>query len=148
MGSNAKILSLEDTSIPSLLAELYKTNVLIGMHGSALIFSIFLPPKAGVIELFPYGVPPEHYTPYKTLTKLAGMDLQYASWRNHNRDKTITHPDWPRHLGGIAHLPHDIQEKVKGSSNVPLHKCCDNPFWLFRSYYHQIDSLSLHVKLS
>eukprot|EP00039_Didymoeca_costata_P007376 m.99069 g.99069 ORF g.99069 m.99069 type:complete len:147 (+) comp13661_c1_seq3:577-1017(+) len=133
MGSNAKILSLEDTSIPSLLAELYKTNVLIGMHGSALIFSIFLPPKAGVIELFPYGVPPEHYTPYKTLTKLAGMDLQYASWRNHNRDKTITHPDWlhsltadyfkfleymcccrPRHLGGIAHLPHDIQEKVKG----------------------------------
>ena len=54
--------------------------VTIGMHGSILILNMFLPRNALSVELYPYAVPPENYTPYRTMAHLPGMELKYIPW--------------------------------------------------------------------
>ena len=56
LGVQVKVLSAADLAI--------------GMHGSMLIMAMFLKPGSGLLELFPFGVPAENYTPYKTLAQL------------------------------------------------------------------------------
>ena len=51
------------------------------MHGSILALAMFLPPRSAVVELFPYGVPPQDYTPYRTLAELPHMQLAYGAWQ-------------------------------------------------------------------
>jgi protein O-mannose beta-1,4-N-acetylglucosaminyltransferase len=38
---------------------------------------IFMPPGSVLIELYPYAVPSDNYTPYRTMARLPGMDLVY-----------------------------------------------------------------------
>jgi len=54
--------------------------VTVGMHGSILILNMFLPRNALSVELYPYAVPPENYTPYRTMAHLPGMELKYVAW--------------------------------------------------------------------
>jgi hypothetical protein len=42
-----------------------------------------------VIEMFPFAVPSEHYTPYKTMSELPGMDLIYRAWEVNSLFKKI-----------------------------------------------------------
>ena len=51
--------------------------MVIGMHGSILIMTMFCRRGTVFLELFPFGVPPENYTPYKTLAGLSGMGIVY-----------------------------------------------------------------------
>jgi protein O-mannose beta-1,4-N-acetylglucosaminyltransferase len=69
---NVTILRMETHSFREQLEVLGRTGVAIGLHGSVLIMSMFLPPGAILVELFPFAVPPENYTPYKTLVNLRG----------------------------------------------------------------------------
>ena len=127
-------ISIENHSLEHIIATVSRAAILISMHGSLLSLAMFLPPGAIVIELFPYAVNPNHYTPYKTLAELRGMGILYKAWRNTDPAKTVTHPDSPWDTGGIAHLAESEQERIAASSEVPLHLCCRDPEWLFRIY--------------
>ncbi|XP_053737039.1 protein O-linked-mannose beta-1,4-N-acetylglucosaminyltransferase 2 isoform X2 [Synchiropus splendidus] len=127
-------VSLEEQSFPSIVQVVSGASMLVSMHGAQLITSLFLPKGATVVELFPFAVNPEQYTPYKTLATLQGMDLHYVSWRNSKEENTVTYPDRPWEQGGIAHLEKAEQERILNSKDVPRHLCCRNPEWLFRIY--------------
>ncbi|XP_067094654.1 protein O-linked-mannose beta-1,4-N-acetylglucosaminyltransferase 2 [Osmerus mordax] len=127
-------VSMEDQTYSSIVQLISGASMLVSMHGAQLVTSLFLPRGAAVVELFPYAVSPEQYTPYKTLATLPGMDLQYVAWRNTMEENSVAHPDRPWDQGGIAHLDKDEQERILASREVPRHLCCRNPEWLFRIY--------------
>ncbi|CAL8356903.1 unnamed protein product [Arctogadus glacialis] len=127
-------VSLEEQSFASIVQVISGASMLFSMHGAQLVTALFLPRGAAVVELFPYAVNPEQYTPYKTLASLPGMDLQYVSWRNSMEENTVTHPDRPWDQGGIVHLEKEEQERIQVSKDVPRHLCCRNPEWLYRIY--------------
>uniref|UniRef100_A0A3B3SQ95 Protein O-linked-mannose beta-1,4-N-acetylglucosaminyltransferase 2 n=1 Tax=Paramormyrops kingsleyae TaxID=1676925 RepID=A0A3B3SQ95_9TELE len=127
-------VSLEEHSLSEVIRVIAGASMLVSMHGAQLVTSLFLPRGAAVVELFPYAVNPEHYTPYKTLASLPGMDLQYVAWRNTIEENSMTHPERPWEQGGIAHLEPEEQVRILQSKEVPRHLCCRNPEWLFRIY--------------
>lgn len=137
------VVDLESEALPKVLQLLVGAKLLIAMHGSALILSMFMKPGGVVLEMFPYGINPDQYTPYKTLATLPGMNLVYKSWRNTNLSNSVPHPEYEPHLGGILHLPAEQRDKILHSSQVPLHLCCENPEWLFRIYQDTIVDSSI-----
>jgi len=133
-GLEVRYVRIEDMHLLEQISILKNTVIAIGMHGSALILSMFLPPGALLVELFPYRVPAENYTPYKTLCHLPGIRLAYRAWVNTHAENNFSHPEKPANGGGIRHLPDDEQQSILNSTTVPPHLCCANPVWLFRIY--------------
>ncbi|KAI8926950.1 hypothetical protein BC831DRAFT_454451 [Entophlyctis helioformis] len=131
----------EDHSFEEQVRFMRRARVVIGMHGSILVMIMFCRRGTVVVEMYPYAVPGDHYTPYKSLSHLPGMGLVYRAWEvcmecfcNKYEDKSVAHPDNHRLNGGIAHLPLEEQELVKNTPTVAQHKCCASPFWLYRIY--------------
>ena len=122
------------TRLGHFLHDIQRCQIVVGMHGSLLASIMFLNPGSIVIELFPYAVNPDHYTPYKTLSNLPGMQIIYKSWRNSKEENSVSHPDGAPEQGGIKHLSEQEQKRIMGSSEVPRHLCCSDPEWLFRIY--------------
>ena len=60
------------------LAVVAATDVLVGMHGAALTYSLYLAPHAGVLELWPKPV--EMWRCFEHMASLAG--LAYERWAN------------------------------------------------------------------
>lgn len=127
-------VSLEEQSFNSIIQIISGATILVSMHGAQMITSMFLSRGAAVVELYPYAINPEQYTPYKTLASLPGMDLQYVAWKNTMEENTVTYPDRSWDQGGIIHLEKEEQERILSSKEVPRHLCCRNPEWLFRIY--------------
>jgi protein O-mannose beta-1,4-N-acetylglucosaminyltransferase len=74
------IVSMENNTFASQIEILRETKLAIGLHGSILIMGLFLPPESILIELFPYAIPSENYTPYRTMAGLPGMRITYRAW--------------------------------------------------------------------
>lgn len=127
-------VAMETHSVKDMIYLVSKTSILLGMHGSLLALTMFLPQGSTVVELFPYAINPVHYTPYKTLANLRGMNVNYLAWRNMDIAKTVPHPERSWDEGGIAHLPEEQQQKIMSNHEVPLHLCCRNAEWLYRIY--------------
>jgi protein O-mannose beta-1,4-N-acetylglucosaminyltransferase len=104
------------------------------MHGSMLIMGMFLPRGSILIEFYPYAVPGDNYTPYRTMSNLPGMDIVYRKWENKYPENNVMHPDRSLYQGGIKHLPKAEQDAILNDPTVPKHTCCTNPYWLFRIY--------------
>ncbi|KAK3086806.1 hypothetical protein FSP39_023764 [Pinctada imbricata] len=147
--SNMKIwsVSLEDYSLFQLILIVQKSKGLIGMHGSSLILSLFLPPNSILIELFPYAVNPSNYTPFKTLCGINHMGIVYRSWQNLDKEKSKGYPERDRMLGGLTHLNFELQKQIIDQSEVPLHLCCDDPSWLYHIYQDTTVDISEVSKL-
>jgi len=127
-------VAMETHSVKDMIYLISKSSILLGMHGSLLALAMFLPEGSTVVELFPYAINPVHYTPYKTLANLRGMNMNYLAWRNMDIAKTVPHPERSWDEGGIIHLPEEEQQKIMSSQEVPLHLCCRNAEWLYRIY--------------
>ena len=125
-------LDLEVDSMEDIVRVMSTAYIVIGVHGAHLVTGIFMPPGSILVEIFPYGVPSKNYTPYKTLAMLMGV--HYISWENTHIENTVTHEEYPSWLGGIAELPLERQEEIRGHITVPEHLCCKDPVWLFRIY--------------
>lgn len=128
------VIDLESEPLQSVVTVLRETRLLIAMHGSALILLMFMQPGSAVLELFPYGINPDNYTPYKTLANLPAMNIAYAAWQNTDKQNAVFHPEYEPHFGGIHHLPLEAQERILQVEEVPPHLCCENPDWLFHIY--------------
>lgn len=131
-----KVIDEQRDSFLTMVETVRRSVALIGMHGALMIMAMFLAPKSAVIEMFPFGIPAENYSPYRTLASLPHFDLYYRSWVNpfeaepYNRG----HPNWARIYGGLKHLPASYAAGVLATKTVPKHKCCTSPFWLYRIY--------------
>ncbi|WAR11790.1 PMGT2-like protein [Mya arenaria] len=133
-GLNVVTLDLDHYSLTDMINYVQYSRGVIGMHGSLLILSMFLKPYSFVIELFPYAVTPDNYTPYKTLAGIRSMNLIYKAWINADVRKSRSHPDWPSEIGGLSHLEESQREIIKQQTTVPSHLCCTDPSWLFHIY--------------
>jgi protein O-mannose beta-1,4-N-acetylglucosaminyltransferase len=129
-----KILRMEEHSLTQQMEILGHTDLVVGMHGSMLAMAMFLPPGAAVLELYPYAVPPQQYTPFRTLCALPGMNLSYTAWSNPDPHRSRGHPEYPAHLGGLDHLCPEEREAVINAPTVPPHLCCSDPSWLYHIY--------------
>ena len=127
-------IRMEDMNFKQQVEVLSHTKVAIGMHGSILIMGMFMPRGSVLIELYPYAVPSENYTPYRTMTRLPGMNLAYRAWENKHKENNVMHPDRDMYHGGIAHLSEAEREQILKSNTVSPHICCTSPNWLFRIY--------------
>lgn len=133
-GLAAEVVSLETHTLRQVIQLLGRARLAVGMHGSILITALFLRPGAGLVELFPYAVPPENYTPYRTLAGLPGMGLAYRAWRNTCRACTVGHPQRERDAGGLLHLDEAARQAIVEQEAVPPHQCCMDPSWLYHIY--------------
>ncbi|KAJ3149664.1 Protein O-linked-mannose beta-1,4-N-acetylglucosaminyltransferase 2 [Irineochytrium annulatum] len=124
----------EDHTFEQQVELMRRARVIIAMHGSILIMGMFARRGTIMLELFPYGVPSENYTPYKSMCELPGMSLIYRAWENKHPDRSIAHDDEDPMLGGINHLPEEEQLAIRTSTTIPTHLCCTNPYWLYRIY--------------
>lgn len=131
----------------SLISKLQYTNLLVGMHGSAMVFSIFLPEGSKIIEVFPYGIQPNIVSPIKALCSLLNTHYSYTFWVNKNESNSITHPEYPPLLGGIKHLSSLEQEDIIKTKIVPAVKCCHNPLYLFRMFQDTVVDESFYPLL-
>ncbi|KAJ3105309.1 Protein O-linked-mannose beta-1,4-N-acetylglucosaminyltransferase 2 [Phlyctochytrium planicorne] len=131
----------EDHTFEEQIKLMRRARVVLAMHGSILIMGIFCRRGTVIIEMFPYAVPSENYTPYKTMSELPGMNLIYRAWENKHLNTSITHDNEDRMVGGINHLPEKEQEEIRNSNTVPAHICCTNPYWLYRIYQDTIVNL-------
>lgn len=125
-------LDFDQHSFADAICMIGNAVAVVGMHGAEIILSLFLQTGSVVIELFPYGVEPGNYTPYKRLAEIIG--LQYFAWKNTNLEHTKAYPDRLPEQGGISHLPKIMQDSILSSAKIPEHLCCNNPFWLYRIY--------------
>lgn len=78
LGHRVVTVQMETHSFYEQVRLLSHAKLAVGMHGSLLIMSIFLPPGSALLELYPFAVPAENYTPYKTLASLRGAVGHYA----------------------------------------------------------------------
>ena len=138
-------LSLESNKLDDIIKQIQTSIGIISMHGSILVLSMFLKPGSFVIELFPYGINPEHYTPYKTLAEI--MDITYIAWRNNIKNNTAVYPNRTKSEGGIMHLDKEMQNKILNTDEVPRHLCCDNPYWLLRIYQDTIVDIPTFIQV-
>ena len=138
LGLKVVNLDLDSYDLVNLISYVSNARGVVGMHGSLMILSMFLQPGAFVVELFPYAVNPDHYTPYKTLCHIKGMNIHYHSWANQILQNSLAHPDWPRESGGITHLPKEEREVIMKQTEVPRHVCCEDPSWLYHIYQDTI----------
>jgi protein O-mannose beta-1,4-N-acetylglucosaminyltransferase len=129
-----QFVRMEDMKFHEQVKVLGRTKVAIGMHGSVLIMGLFLPRGSVLIELYPYAVPSDNYTPYRTMSRLPGMNIAYRAWENKYPDNNIPHPDRDMYHGGINHLKPEERDAILNTPTVPKHTCCTNPYWLFRIY--------------
>ncbi|KAJ3076188.1 Protein O-linked-mannose beta-1,4-N-acetylglucosaminyltransferase 2 [Podochytrium sp. JEL0797] len=124
----------EDHTLEEQIILMRRAKVLVAMHGSIMIMGMFCRKGTVMLELYPYAVPSDNYTPYRTMAQLSGMNLVYRAWENKHPENSVSHPDWPEALGGIAHLSPEEQKTIQDTTTVPSHKCCVDPYWLFRIY--------------
>ncbi|KAI9100489.1 hypothetical protein DFS34DRAFT_578968 [Phlyctochytrium arcticum] len=129
-----QIVSNEDHSFEQQVAFMRRARVVMAMHGSILVMTMFCRRNTVVVELYPFGIPSENYTPYRTLANLPGMGLIYRAWESTNETAAIAYPDRHPLWGGIDTFSPEKQELIRNTKRVPIHKCCDNPFWLYRIY--------------
>jgi hypothetical protein len=41
------------------------------------------------------------------------MQISYRAWANKDKEQSVSHPDWPKELGGIQHLPEKQQQEIE-----------------------------------
>ena len=117
-----------------MIKVVHNSSVLIGMY-ALMILSMFYhkPIILKWSELFFFGVDPNNYTPYKTLSDLIDS-VQNVVESTKKLHYNIAHDDRPFHQGGIKHLPASQQHAVKWTKMVPKHKCCYFPMWKYRLF--------------
>ncbi|XP_078326214.1 uncharacterized protein LOC111124162 [Crassostrea virginica] len=100
-------LQIDKLSMKEQLNLIAKTDILIGMHGAGLSFTLFLPQHASLIELFPRYLATKN-NHFQAMAKW--RNLHYLRWQN--RDRQNEFPDF------YTYIPIDIVvDKVNETVN-------------------------------
>lgn len=130
-------VSLENHSIRHIIKVISSSKMLVGMHGSGLIFGLFLPENSLLVELWPYNVNPDSASVYKAMCGLHGSRIGYISWTNKDFENSVPHPEYPKYHGGLDEIDSLTSgELVKDllAESLDIVECCDSPSWLLRIY--------------
>lgn len=149
-GLEAKIMRLEENSFEEIIAELANCYMAVGMHGSILGLSLVMPPDSVLIELFPWRVPPDKITPFKTMLELPGKSrlVLYARWECDDRSRTIGHPERLKELGGLNHLPIEEQNRIVNSDGyIEIRECCTDPDWLYHVFQDTVVDIEKIIEI-
>jgi protein O-mannose beta-1,4-N-acetylglucosaminyltransferase len=142
-----KTLSAEEDDFLAQVCSVRNAGVVVGMHGAMMALTMFSRPGTLVIELFPYGIVPEHLTTFRSLSDLPGRDVIHLTWTNGVESNSVAHPEYPSHQGGLAGLTLEEVEKVTRTFPVPRVPCCDNSLLLYRLYQDTIVDLKALTNL-
>ncbi|CAE7733194.1 pomgnt2 [Symbiodinium sp. KB8] len=88
MGMEVQLVALESMPLYDQVKAFQRTAVLVGIHGSGLINSIFLPSGAAIVQLMPHGV--QKGAAFFKNTAL-GAGVKYLEWSNPKRDNAVLH---------------------------------------------------------
>ncbi|XP_022184334.2 protein O-linked-mannose beta-1,4-N-acetylglucosaminyltransferase 2 [Nilaparvata lugens] len=133
-GFTVKVVDAMQNKTKNILETIRNCKVLVGMHGSAMIFSLFLPEGAAILELFPFGIQPEHVSPIRALAKLPGTTFSYLSWINVQESNSVDPNRSEALMGGLHHLNPQQQSAIKAVKLVPAVECCHDPVYLYRMF--------------
>lgn len=123
-GHRIRIVALEELCIADQLAILATTSVLIGVHGSGLSNSVFLPRGSALVQLLPYGVQNGAQF-FQSAATSAGV--AYFEWKNPNISRTTQH--W--HYAG---------KDLAGSAGQAIHKSPPGSAAMYFSFSIQQDT--------
>lgn len=129
-----QFIRAEGADLVDLIAAFSESKVVIGIHGALLALTAFSPPGAKLIEIFPFAIPAQNYTPFKRLAGL--LNITYHAWVNPREESpyNIGHPEASQYNGGLGHLPPSYAAGVMATKTVPEHVCCYSPFWIYRIF--------------
>lgn len=130
-GLHVKLVQLENLKFNEIIEIMSRTVISVGLHGSALIFAMFMPSDSILIEMFPYAVPGENYSPYRTLSWLPGFDISYKMWVNQNVTMNYSQVGLRKKFDNLT--PEDYVSIIS-LKTVPPHVCCGNLPWTVRIY--------------
>lgn len=130
-GLPVKLVQLETLQFSEIIAIMSRTVVSIGLHGSALVFAMFMPRDSVLLEMFPYAVPGENYSPYRTLSWLPELDISYKMWVNQNVTMNYSQIGTRKKVDSLT--PEDYIGIVS-LKTVPPHVCCGHLPWTVRIY--------------
>ncbi|XP_046999588.1 protein O-linked-mannose beta-1,4-N-acetylglucosaminyltransferase 2-like [Schistocerca americana] len=125
-------LSTNDTK--TLMSLIHNSDIVIGMHGSAMILCLFVQPGALVIEIFPFGINPDYVSPVKALSKVAGSFFNYFQWVNEKENNSFPNENAHQLHGGISHLSEGEKAYIRSIKEVPAVECCHNTVYLYRMF--------------
>ena len=86
-------VKLEEMSVADQLRLIVETDILIGMHGAAFGWSIFLTPNAGMLELFPRHFLYPHYFNVFYCTAV-NKEIHYRRWINFILKREFASKEW------------------------------------------------------
>ena len=134
LGIKVLNVNFEMFELSKIIEIIHNSKGIIGMHGSLLSLAMFLKPGSVLLELFPYAVNPDHYTPFKTLASVKGMGIVYRAWRNMNPENSKGFSERDLDEGGLGHLSEAERTEIMDQTEVPRHLCCSDPSWLYHIY--------------
>ena len=114
-----------------ILSAVYKSDMLVGMHGAGMALAAFLPTGAAVLEMFPFAIDPVNVSPIMAMCDLRDVGLHYVYWRNLNRSSSIPPATTDPLGGGIQHLPPQRQAEILHLEKVDAVPCCHDPAYLY-----------------
>jgi len=109
LGVDVVVASLETMPLYEQVLLFRRTTVLVGIHGSGLINSIFMHYGTALVQLMPYRVS-SGATFFQRPAEVAG--LEYFEWTNTDRGATRTHD----HFLGPEHAGRDVDAIIAGAS--------------------------------
>lgn len=131
-------LDLSTNSTQTLVSLMHKSDIIIGMHGSAMILCLFVKPGTLVIEIFPFGINPDYVSPVKALSKVAGSFFNYFQWVNEQENNSFPNENAHHLHGGISHLSEAQKDYIRSVKIVPAVECCHNTVYLYRMFQDTI----------
>jgi protein O-mannose beta-1,4-N-acetylglucosaminyltransferase len=131
LGLPVRLVQLEVLKFNEIIEIMTNTIISIGLHGSALIFAMFMPKSSILIEMFPYAIPGENYSPYRTLALLPELEMNYKMWINTNVTMNYSQLGIRKKLENLT--PEEFINIIS-LKTVPPHVCCGNLPWMVRIY--------------
>lgn len=143
-GLPVRLIQLEVLKFNEIIEIMSKTLISIGLHGSALIFAMFMPKGSILIEMFPYAVPGENYSPYRTLALFPEFEMTYKMWTNTNATMNYSQLGIRKKFENLT--PEEFMNIIS-LKTVPPHVCCGNLPWMVRIYQDTVVNINEIKKL-
>ena len=124
-GHDVRGIQIDKLTMKLQLQLISETDILIGMHGAGLSFTLFLPPHAGLIELYPTYWP----TANRHFRAMAQWrHLHYSVWANKQHNRELPNKYTKVDEEAVVQLVHEMHHKLCGKQADEKRWVWINPF--------------------